>query len=325
MSFLSRIFPRNQELDPFEGHPLAAEAEAKMRAGAWGPLGVLYADQAPQARAQMVQGLGMIWPLDRDITVDHDTAEAQAVLGGMQVTLAWRERGFGRAEDISVTQATRMEQRLNDAERRLVASSNAQPDDPCVWGWLIRANTGLGSEDAHFAFLSEGLDACSDRCLTSDLHRITHLQRKWHGTQAQMWEAVAKAIDPLASAAYLGLVARGHIEDWQWYIAMRDDEPAATGFRERVKDPAHLADLEGLDGLFWRTLEAEGPSVAAEDHADRQFAYNQFAVLWALLERDDKAKPHVKAIGKTPTYWPLCYLGENMAQNWADLRRRCGL
>ncbi|WP_092783031.1 hypothetical protein [Jannaschia pohangensis] len=325
MSFLSRIFPRSTGFDPFEGHARGAEAEAMMRAGDWSGLGRLYAEQAPQARAQMVHGLGMVWPLDRDLSVDRDTAEAKAVLGGMQVTLAFRERGDLRGDDVPPEALARMEARLADAERRLVASSNAQPDDPCVWGWLIRANTGLGGDRARFAFLSERLDACSDRCLTADLHRITDLQRKWHGNQAQMWEAVARAIDPLPSAAYLGLVARGHIEDWLWYVAMGDDAAIAARFREKMQDNAYLADLDGLDGLFWRTLKAEGPDSAPEDKADRQFAHNQFAILWALLHRIERAKPHVAAIGPVPMALPLGYLGEDPTEGWIDLRQRCGL
>ncbi|MEM9796583.1 MAG: hypothetical protein AAF919_08845 [Pseudomonadota bacterium] len=322
MSFLGSFFDRTPAFDRFEGHPDGADALRLLAAEDWPGLLVLYDKLTPQSRMHLVQGLGMVHPLDIPLPSEADSPGIAAIIGGMQVDLAWRERGYGRGDEVTEDRFERMYARLQTAEHLLTSAAGRRGDDPCVQGWLIRCNTGLGGDPERAANLAAKLSANKARCLQAAHHHITYEQAKWFGSQPRMWAAIEQWTDPLPSPAWLGLIARGHIEDWLWLVAMRDDEREAARHEARMEDPDYFDELNALDDRFWDLLDAVGPI----DPAELRFAHNQFATLFQLVYRLGRARPHVEAVGATPARWPQCYLASpSPMKGWNDLRRRCGL
>lgn len=324
VTVLNRILGRSASVfDPFEGHALADLGKAHLQMRDWIGLGDIYEGLPPNSAMQFCEGLGRACLMTTVLPQAAPTEGALAVLGGMLATLADRERGgVVNDHDLGHERASRMFERLDHAERLLNLAVIERPGDPAILGWLIRTNTAFGGDSARREVLADCLSRSRARCLSADHNLAMDRTARCNGSQTQMWQTIASACATAPKSGWLGLTARGHIEDWLWHMRLNDDMGQRLAFMARMASSRYRANLLDLDARFLNAAEPEDAETAGE----RRYAHNQFAILWCILDQPGAARAHVAALDATPSEHPASYVGfDRSMARWNDWREECGL
>jgi hypothetical protein len=245
-----------------------------------------------------------------------------AVAGGLSYVWAHRLRGYATADLTSDQQVMDMARMAFDAQEMLAGAAEATPGDSALHAYRMRALMLTGGPDGAFEGICADLAATGEANLLAEMARLNYQCEKWYGSHAEMHAVADAAAANPPNAAFLALKARALIEEWLYEIAMNDVPEEKEAYRARIRTDAFRQELAALDDRFYALLAMpEAPS-----RAEAQFARNTFGALFTLFPDTARLKPHLEAVGATPTNMPWGYVfGENIPKGISKLRRQCNL
>lgn len=278
------------------GEQFAPIRELRARAAAGDIAGVL--DELANARArdeqeyvELTDALSGRVELDGPLR-DHlarcpDDRRATVLKAARGIAHAWQVRGGYKAEFTSADQFTRFWTLLRAVEQDLIRLCASQPNDPQPWALRLRTARGLelGANETRRRY--DRLAELDPRHTDGQRQLLQQLCPKWGGT----WDlAFAFARECVSSAddgsPALALIAAAHLERWL-------DEP------KYVKGPGVLAEVDAAaDRLLGAPATSRFGWVAA--HSD-------FAVLYAVAGRTERAVPHFRILGPAVAESPWDY------------------
>ena len=322
MSLFGLFGKKQPVFDEAEGDPNVATGLGLIEAGDGAALGALYAGLPPADRVHFIDGTGLLSEIGASLPPLESHPAMPAVEGGLRYVWAHRLRGYATADRTSQNQAMDMAKMAFSAQELLAGAADQTPGDSALHAFRIRAMMLTGGEEGEFDAICAGLRATGEANLLAEMARLNYLTEKWHGSHAEMHGVADAAAAAPPNAAFLALKARAWIEEWLYEIAMNDVAEEKEAFRARIRTDAFREELAALDDRFYALLSNPAPMCRAE----AQFARNTFAVLFVLFADKARLKPHLEAVGASPTQMPWAYVsGENILKKLSKLRRSCGL
>lgn len=314
----------NPVFDPGAGNPHVKSGLDLLWRHDWPGLSALYRQQTPSDRYQFTQALARAAVVDTALSPDDADSAALAMACGFRVEQAWRFRGGGTGDSVSNANAQRMLECLHDARKLGYAALRINPHDSTAVAFLVRAEMGVGGDDAALADLMKRAQDSFEPNIHVAANHLQFVAPKWHGSVEGMWEAANHWGNSAPNAAWLAIPARAHIEEWLFSTAFQRPGQSVTGsFLEKMRDTGFLDHVRQLDDAFWEKLKA-APIAGAE----ASFAHNNFAFLLHILSIKDRVKPHLERVGPHITELPWGYgpngFEEPMHQ-LAIIRRQYGL
>ncbi len=314
--------PKAPAYDPAEGHPLVHKGIEALEARDWAGLAALYEGPAPSDRYHFIKGMGELSTLDDDIPLAFDDPRALTIAAGLRVHWAWRHRGAGTGDMVSVDGGRNMMQHLRDAEEMLLAAGERTPEDTTAIALHIRTEMGLGGDYANLVPLLARAGRSPEANIFVATGHLMFVTPKWHGSLEQMWSAANGYASKPHNAAWIALAPLAHMEEYLYNMAFNDDQAQRETYVAKLRDPGFRDFAGETDALFWKAAEAR-PIAGSE----AVVAHNAFAAFLVLLNAIDRARPHIERMGpcftRIPWYYAQ-YKGNPMV--WLnDLRRRASL
>lgn len=324
MGIFSSLFGGNRSsslIDPAEGHPLAASGLQAIELQDWTTLTDMYSSQMASDRFHWLQGLGTLLPLEFDLTDAPDEPAAQTILGAVWTSLAFRFRGAAIGSKVTYNAAERMWNALAIAEECLSVARETNAADTVTPALMLRCALGSDTYRGELRALKRASAFGDDPCLFGGFNYLTCQSEKWLGNRDQMWSGIRVVTEAAPNSAWLGLTARGHIEDWLWFMGFEDNPAAKDVYDNEMKSAQYRDGLEELDDAFWAGADAD------IQRSELQFAHNNFGWLLDRMQFKERAKRHVEAIGpyRTSTPWIYTIGDENTLKSWNKVRKSLGL
>ena len=322
MSLFGLFGKKQLAFDPAEDDPNVTPGLGFIKAGDGAALGTLYVGLPPADRVHFIDGVGLLTEIAAPLPPLGAHPAMPAIQGGFCYIWAHRLRGYATADRTSDGQVMDMAEMAFHAQDLLAEATRQTPGDSALHAFRIRAMMLTGGEEGAFDAICADLKATREANLLAEMARLNFLTTKWGGSHEQMYGvADAAAADP-PNAAFLSLHARAWIEEWLYETAMNDVREEQAAFQARRQSQEFRAEIAALDDRF-HTLLADLP---APSRVERQFAHNNFAMLFHLNADKARLKPHLEAIGRAPMSMPWGYVfGENVPKGLNKLRKAAGL
>lgn len=322
MSLFGLFGKKPPPFDETEGDPNIATGLGLIEAGDGAALGALYAGLPPADRMHFIDGVGLLTEVAAPLPPLDAHPAMPAIQGGLCYIWAHRLRGYATADRTSDGQVMDMAEMAFHAQDLLAEAARQTPGDSALHAFRIRAMMLTGGEEGVFETVCADLKATGEANLLAEMARLNFLTTKWGGSHEQMYGvADAAAADP-PNAAFLSLRARAWIEEWLYETGMNDVREERAAFQARRQSQEFRAEIAALDDRF-HALLADLP---VPSRVERQFAHNNFAMLFHLNADKARLKPHLEAIGSTPMSMPWGYVfGENVPKGLNKLRKATGL
>lgn len=265
--------------------------------------------------------MGNLLPLEFDLTEAPDDPVSQTVLGAMWTFLAFRFRGAAVASQVSYNAAERMWNALSLAEDCLSTAREANPSDTVIPALMLRCALGSETYRNDLRALKRATVFADDPSLFGAMNYLTCQSEKWLGSRDQMWSGIRLMTENLPNSAWLGLIARGHIEDWLWFMGFEDNPAAKNVYDAELKSDEYRKSLEDLDDAFWAGTDA------SIQRSELQFAHNNLGWLMDRMQFTDRARRHIEAIGpyRSSTPWIYTIGDDNTLKSWNRVRKSVGL
>ncbi|WP_321490844.1 hypothetical protein [uncultured Hyphomonas sp.] len=322
MSLFGLFGKKQPAFDSSEGDPNVATGLGLIEAGDGAALGALYAGLPPADRVHLIDGMGLLTEIAASLPPLDAHPAMPAIQGGLCYIWAHRLRGYDTADRTSDGQVMDMAQMAFHAQDLLAQAAEQTPLDSALYAFRIRAMMLTGGKEGAFDAICAGLKATGEANLLAEMARLNYLTQKWHGSHEEMYGVADAAAANPPNAAFLSLHARAWIEEWLYETGMNDVKEEKAAFRARRESEEFRADIAALDDRF-RALLVDLP---APSRVERQFAHNNFAMLFHLNPDKARLKYHLEAIGDTPTSMPWGYVfGENVPKKLNKLRKSVGL
>lgn len=311
--------------DPAEGQPEAREALGYLQESNWTALTQLYWALSPSDRYHLVQSLGELAGATGAPELPEDADSALLVIvGGMRLMRGLTFHTSGAFKAVVKANAPRMVEDLRIADRTLREASLRNPHDSTCLALQIRLESGGNFDRAHINNLVGRIQTSGEDNLFAGVNHLLSCRPQPGGSFGEMWKVANEWTSAGPNSAWLAIPARAHIEEWRSAMILSPpNAPERGAMIDLMLDEGFHRHLTRLDDMFWSSLGR-----ASLSGAEASFAHNHFAFLMHQFRLGERAKPHLKRIGRHISRYPWSLLptGANAPTRLlSDLRSQYGL